>query len=479
VAFEVLEPVSVSFVDFPHAICEDAAPVQIEVSPIEVEGVFSGPGVAAGTALFDPIAAGTGVHTITFSYESGGCPGVSSAQITVWEDPVVEIDPIGPFCIGDGVQIATASPPGGFWSGDISSDGVINSDNLGAGSYTAMYTFVSDEGCATSQSVSFEVLEAIAATFLNPPGSVCIEDAPFDLEVLPAEPLGIFSGPGVDSLTGFFNPALSGPGIQTITYSYESGNCAGAISLDIIVDTLPEISIPQIGPFCENDEMQFVTAMPANGVWSGAIGEDGEIDIQGLAPGVYNVEYTVSEGACSNTLSQSFEVFPKPDLAFGDNPRQVKLGNAAFNLNVASSTSTIRFEGPGIVDTLLGIFDPAMAGIGLHDLVVTSGSGNCTAEDFWTLRVVNDWYIPNAFSPNGDGVNDQFLVFGPEIQDGTLTVYDRWGEQVFQTGEPLSNGWDGTFRGDPMNPAVFVWILNIDNGNGSPLIEQGEVTLMR
>ena len=477
--FEILQPVSVSFVNFPQAICEDAALVPIEVSPAGLDGSFSGPGVEASTALFDPAAAGAGMHTITFSYEAGGCPGEVSTQITVWEDPVVEVTPIGPFCTGDSLQLATASPMGGFWSGDVSSAGIINVDSLGAGSYTAMYSVVSDEGCATSQTVSFDILEAIPVAFTNPPNAVCIDEAPFDLEVTPAGLAGTFSGSEGLSATGVFNPTLSGPGLQSITYSYGAGSCAGEVSVDILVNELPVVSLPPIGPFCENDDIQFVTVTPANGSWSGAIGEDGEIDVAGLAPGFYTVDYTVSEGACSTTLSQSFEITPEPELVFENNPRQVKLGSDAFALKVASSVAALKFDGPGIVDSLQGIFDPAVAGIGLHDLVVSAGTGNCTAQAFWTLRVVNDWYVPNAFSPNGDGINDMFLVYGPQIEDGTLTVYDRWGEQIFQTQQPLTTGWDGTFKGEPMNPAVFVWVLQVNNGSDLTLIEKGEVTLIR
>ena len=65
-------------------------------------------------------------------------------------------------------------------------------------------------------------------------------------------------------------------------------------------------------------------------------------------------------------------------------------------------------------------------------------------------------WVPNIFSPNGDGNNDVLYVRGKGVQDVLFKVYNRWGEKVFES-TSLDDGWDGTIRGKDVNNAVFVY----------------------
>jgi gliding motility-associated-like protein len=94
-------------------------------------------------------------------------------------------------------------------------------------------------------------------------------------------------------------------------------------------------------------------------------------------------------------------------------------------------------------------------------------------------------YVPNAFSPNGDNINDVFTLYpGPQVLNiKSFLVFDRWGETVYRyesaaPGEPAM-GWDGTHRGRLMNPAVFTWFAEIELVNGAVKILQGDVNLVR
>ncbi|MCB9285014.1 MAG: choice-of-anchor L domain-containing protein [Lewinellaceae bacterium] len=95
-------------------------------------------------------------------------------------------------------------------------------------------------------------------------------------------------------------------------------------------------------------------------------------------------------------------------------------------------------------------------------------------------------YIPNIFSPNGDGENDIFYIFAkPEgIREiKSFLVFSRWGETVFEYYHFQPNnpayGWDGSHRGLPMNPAVFAWFAEIEFIDGRTEIFEGDVTLVR
>jgi gliding motility-associated-like protein len=119
--------------------------------------------------------------------------------------------------------------------------------------------------------------------------------------------------------------------------------------------------------------------------------------------------------------------------------------------------------------------------------LIASDSTGCEGEDEIMILVDKKIriYIPNAFSPNGDGRNDIFTIYtGPEVvKVNTLQVFSRWGEQVYQSEGFIPNresvGWDGTFRGEPMGAALFVYFTEVELVDGRTMVFKGEVMLMR
>ncbi|MFT5832571.1 MAG: gliding motility-associated-like protein [Cognaticolwellia sp.] len=87
-------------------------------------------------------------------------------------------------------------------------------------------------------------------------------------------------------------------------------------------------------------------------------------------------------------------------------------------------------------------------------------------------------FIPNAFTPNNDGNNDEFFVRANSIAEVYLAVYNRWGQKVFETNN-LNQGWDGTFNGMPLEPDVFGYYLEIECFNGFKQFKKGNVALIR
>jgi gliding motility-associated-like protein len=87
-------------------------------------------------------------------------------------------------------------------------------------------------------------------------------------------------------------------------------------------------------------------------------------------------------------------------------------------------------------------------------------------------------FVPTMFTPNGDGHNDQLFVRGDNIKELYFSIFDRWGEVVFNTEDP-KKGWDGTFNGKEVDPSVLVWYLKTKSHLGEQKEEKGYVTLMR
>ena len=87
-------------------------------------------------------------------------------------------------------------------------------------------------------------------------------------------------------------------------------------------------------------------------------------------------------------------------------------------------------------------------------------------------------WVPSAFTPNNDGSNEIFKIYGSAISTVDFRVYDRWGEMVFYTND-LSDGWDGTYHGMKSSTDVYVYVAKIKMLSGKKYILKGDVTLIR
>ncbi len=122
----------------------------------------------------------------------------------------------------------------------------------------------------------------------------------------------------------------------------------------------------------------------------------------------------------------------------------------------------------------------------LYEYLVVDDNG-CIGRDesLITVRKDRPVYIPNAFSPNGDGNNDFFQIYlGAGVKKvNHFKVYNRWGEVVYELNDFFlmapEEGWDGRFRGDIMNPAVFVYWAEVEFIDGHVEMYKGDVTLTR
>ncbi len=130
---------------------------------------------------------------------------------------------------------------------------------------------------------------------------------------------------------------------------------------------------------------------------------------------------------------------------------------------------------------------------GTHDSVITVSApglywvrvsvNNCTRSDtilITTCPVISYLYLPTAFTPNGDGLNDVFRLTGSEIIDFHMFIYNRWGQILFETHDP-GKGWDGTFKGSYCDPGVYTYVITYRNSKlqANTIKTAGFVTLIR
>ena len=120
-------------------------------------------------------------------------------------------------------------------------------------------------------------------------------------------------------------------------------------------------------------------------------------------------------------------------------------------------------------------------------IIEIENENGCLAYDTITINVnvVRPVFAPNVFSPDDNGENDIFSLFGGPAVSAVqeLRVFDRWGNQVYEgTNLPINDrvsGWDGLFNGKPMNPGVFTWMAKVLFIDGVVEAFTGDLTLVR
>ncbi|MBS1625512.1 MAG: gliding motility-associated C-terminal domain-containing protein [Bacteroidetes bacterium] len=204
-----------------------------------------------------------------------------------------------------------------------------------------------------------------------------------------------------------------------------------------------------------------------------------------LAAGVYQLVATDGQG-CHLDTSVTVETPLPVNVAI--NPMDTTLdlgGSITLNLiidNPGGQTITAYAWSPSSGLTCIDCPAPVATPYQRQDytVVVTYGK-NCIATATATVRVDHgpDTYIPNAFTPNGDGNNDEFTVYGSGLKTVTMRIFNRWGEKVFDSGDNQWASWNGTYKGVLQPPAVYTYVVELTYLDGQKKIKDGSLTLIR
>jgi gliding motility-associated-like protein len=396
-------------------------------------------------------------------------------------------------CFGgsDGqLSVTTNGQPTGFdWSTGSTTDTL---DNRPSGLYSV--TVTNTDGCQ-------DTTEAL----LPQP------DAPLEATITLSEPVTCF---------GFSDGALEaipiGPG-ESFTYAWSNGNtqannrglAAGPYSLTLTNERgcldSATFELPQPAA------LDFVASATDITCVSGDNG--GQLRIDTVTGGTSPFEYSLDgvvfgnspvfsslfAGSYSLIVRDSFgceteqirTVAPAPVLtASAGQDRTINLGDtillsamtsadAPVFTWIASDSSQLRFTGQSV--------NVSPQRTTTYVLQVFDSLSLCSEQDIINVKVerVRRVYIPTAFSPNGDGRNDEFFIHGDKalVNIPVMRIFSRTGSLVFERQDIMPNnnmmGWDGRFRGEELNPGIFVYYAEITFADGATEVFTGDVMLMR
>ena len=369
----------------PVVDCPDDFTVCIDTPPFDLTGAtptggqYSGDGVSGG--VFDPAAAGPGVHIITYTYTNpnSGCTNFCEFKITVIE-VIVECPDDMAVCLDEpAFELTGATPEGGFYSGTGVSGGWFDPAVAGVGFHTITYTYVVPGTNCTGTCTFVIHVKPLPQVDCPPFMEACLNDPPVKLDQ--AYPLGgNYFGPGVyfDGSDYWFNPDI-GIGTYIIHYCFTDPGtgCSDCCEFPMYVRPLPNVTCPEDFSVCyDTDPFILTGGLPIPGTYSGWGVWDNKFYPALAGVGNHTITYCYFDPQwhCENCCEFVITVLPAitPDCPddFG-----VCLNDLPFVLTGATPEGGI-YSGPGVSG---GIFDPAAAGVGFHTITYTVGGvgSNC------------------------------------------------------------------------------------------------------
>jgi gliding motility-associated-like protein len=429
-----------------------------------------------------------GTFTLFWTTGNGNCSATDMVQLTF----LSEADPSfsysqSNYCVNSMPPMPWAATQDGAFSATPAGlslnaiTGEIDPSQSVTGSYVITHSFAGVCPTSASQNVTIDV--PVDASWVAP-AAICSNAGPIDLDQLVTGTNGgIWSGPGVNGST--FDPSVA-PAMSMISYSVVNGGCSDSLDQPVHVRTAPAANAGPDAQVCGLDHfMQAVGG--GSGMWSIPTGisispdaTSPDAHITAATPGTYTLTWTVDDGVCSSSDQVSitfFEVGPPIQVDAGTDQR-LALQNSTSLYGSATNGAVVEwsvlagsgyFTHPTSVTT-----DVEGLAVGLNTFVLSAWMGNCASGHDTVIVIVDDFFIPEGFSPNGDGVNDRFEITGMEAFPGSeFQVFDRAGMLVYEHAS-YDNSWDGRSKnGRDLPDGTYFYILNL----GTERTYNGSITL--
>jgi len=429
----------------------------------------------ATTSSITVTPASTTSYTVAVS--NGTCTKDTNITVTVNPVPVPTITPPATVCSGKTVSITAGGGTSYSWSPSTGLSSTTSATVGATPASTTTYTVsVSNGSCSKDTMVTITVNPSPTVA-ISGNNAICVGDS------------SVLTGSGAATYvwnTGATTTTITVKPATTTTYTIvgkNAGGCADSITYTVNVGTKPTPTVSGTQTICDGSSTTISASGGTSYTWSPSAGLSSTSSSTPTASPSVTTNYvvSVSNGGCS--VKDSVLVIVKPAAA----------GSACCNATITSGQSTtLSITGGGAGNTYN--WTPA-AGLSCTacpnpeatptttttyyvDITDTDG---CTRRDSVIIIVKENCgqlFVPDAFSPNGDNQNDVLYVRGNCIKTIDFSIYDRWGNRIFETTD-AANGWDGTFNNSPMNSGTYVYYLQVLLIDNSTITKKGNITLVR
>lgn len=269
-------------------------------------------------------------------------------------------------------------------------------------------------------------------------------------------------------------------------------NCYDTIMKPISVSVPPPVSVSPSQTICSGG---YATLNATGGIsyqWTPTVGLSNPNFSSPIATPTTSTQYSVtittinsSNDTCRFVLTTSVNVTQVSTIpiAASANPDTVIKGNSSVLTLTASPGATAMWLPQGTTSPVYGYtVNTTPNHTTTYTVVITRGP--CTETVVVKVVVIDDGcessdvFVPNTFTPNGDGYNDVMFARGHKLDQIYFAIYNRWGELVFETNDK-NVGWDGTYKGKPADVGVFGYYIKVKCYNGLETFKKGNITLIR
>lgn len=424
----------------------------------------------------------TPTQTTTYTVEDSNTCGSGLATVTVVVEVLeIEITADMTICVGDVVELEASGGSEVLWSPSAGLGSPTSQTTTASPTQTTTYTALvsSPNGCLGEEEVTINVIQSAPGGQTYPTIYLCVGQGVF-LEA--SEGTSYLWSPA-DLVT---NPLVQNPfttPTSNTTYYVTIANACGqgVDSVDVVL-IAPTASATGGGWMCRGETMQLSASEAVAYSWSpAALAASPNAQTTQVFP-VETTTFTVSatdQFGCTGSTDITVYVWQPPYVDAGPDREvdwldQVRL----FGTVDADTLWWSPTENLSCSDCLTP--EVTVTGPGWYVLESVSPEG-CTARDSVFLDVFYPVYVPNAFTPNNDGVNDAFIVEGVEPRGFRLEVYNRWGELVFYSEDP-QEPWIGNHQVSDSEyfvpDGVYLWRLRYELRDGPRLVE-GSVAIIR
>jgi gliding motility-associated-like protein len=454
---------------------------------------WSGPGIVSGGNTATPSANAAGTYTLTVTDPANSCTATASTtinsnttspQVNAGADAIIN-------CAVGSVQLSGSSATTGAtfaWSGPgITGGGNTTTPTVNApGTYTLTVSNPAN-GCTATD-------EAMVTNGTDLPDANAGPDQIIDCRASSVQLQGSSStsgvtvswtGPGITAGSGTFTPTVNAAGNYTMTITNPANGCVYSDLVAVRVAEPMVISANITPNPCAQLYIGAITVTVSGGIppytftWSNGSSAQ---SLSGISGGQYDLIVTDSTG-CREELSYTvpqgiFEV-----VAYYDSTINVGESIQLFGIVSGGSGEEVFAWSPPDYLNCTDCEDPVSTPLQniVYYLTVTDTNG-CSYTDSILIKISKffDLYIPNTFTPNNDGVNDQFVVLGDteNVQTFSMWVFNRWQEILFYT-EDIETGWDGTYKGRDQPLDVYTYVIHVTFSNGKSEKYKGYIVLIR
>lgn len=334
---------------------------------------------------------------------------------------------------------------------------------------TSYAVTVTTSGCSGSTTIQV-IVNTTPIPIITGITSVCTGQGTTLTEISTTGPYSWSTGESTNTIT------VTPTGNTTYSVSVTQNNCTGT-ALKIVTVVPPVIASITGNNICEGENATLTASGGNNYIWSTTETTNPII----VAP-VNTTTYTViaSVGTCVDTATFILTVTPLPiataksdtTISYGNNAILTSTGGGTYNWTPPTGLSCTGCANPIATPTATTQYCVTVMLAGCIDSACVTVTIDTKCGDNGEL------YVPNGFSPNGDGQNDVLYVRGGGVTGIFWVIYDRWGEKIFETTNP-KQGWDGTYKGKQLDPAVFVYYLKVTCFSGEEIVQKGNVAIIK